>query len=598
MSEVAAFESADRFVSNGDVRIALHDHGNPDGPTVVMVHGWPDSHVLWDGVAPLLADRFRVVTFDNRGVGDSSSPKSHRDYTMAHLADDFAAVIDEVSPTAPVHVIAHDWGSVAVWEYLSRPGAPSRVASFTSASGPSQTLLVGWMFESLKRPYRLKSFLTALDQLVRLSYMALFSVPLLAPAIVRAMFTPGRVRRVLSVVDGIPSEKTHHSGNLAREAANTLKIYRANYFRSFSGKFDRSGAQDLQIDVPVQVIVNSKDPFVRPGFFDYLSRWVPRLWRRDIDAGHWSPFSHPQVLAASVAEMVGVVDGLPPSRGMRRARVGVLREPFADTLVSVTGAGSGIGKATALEFARLGAEVVVSDIDETGVRGTATEIAAQGGIAHAYTLDVSDAEAVDAFAEEVCGEHGLPDIVVNNAGVGHAGRFIDTPAEQWDRVLDINLGGVVNCCRAFAPRLVARGTGGHIVNIASAAAFAPLQSLNAYCTSKAAVYMFSDCLRAELSSAGIGLTTICPGPVHTNIVNTARFDAPPERTSQVAGRRKQWGNVFAARRYGPEKAAKAIVSAVQKNKPMRPVTPEAYLLYGVSRLAPQALRSTARGQVI
>jgi NAD(P)-dependent dehydrogenase (short-subunit alcohol dehydrogenase family) len=304
------------------------------------------------------------------------------------------------------------------------------------------------------------------------------------------------------------------------------------------------------------------------------------------------------VLAGSVAEMVDVVEGRPPSRGMRRAQVGGPREPFGNTLVSVTGAGSGIGRATALEFARLGAEVVVSDIDEASVRGTATEIAAQGGVAHAYTLDVSDADAVEAFADEVCGEHGIPDIVVNNAGVGQAGRFIDTPADQWNRVLDINLGGVVNSCRAFAPRLVARGTGGHIVNVASAAAFAPLQSLNAYCTSKAAVYMFSDCLRAELSSAGIGLTTICPGPVHTNIVNTARFDAPPDRAAHAAGRRKQWGKIFAARRYGPEKAAKAIVSAVRKNKAMRPVTPEAYLLYGASRLAPQALRSTARGQVL
>lgn len=283
---------------------------------------------------------------------------------------------------------------------------------------------------------------------------------------------------------------------------------------------------------------------------------------------------------------------------MRRAQVGRDRLPFGDSLVAVTGAGSGIGRATAIEFARQGAELVVSDIDETTVRETAKEITEQGGVAHAYRLDVSDADAVEAFAVKVCRDHGVPDVVVNNAGVGQAGRFVDTPAEEWDRVLDINLGGVVNSCRAFVPRLVERGTGGHIVNVASAAAFAPLQSLNAYCTSKAAVYMFSDCLRAELSSAGIGLTTVCPGPVHTNIVSAARFDAPPGKASVAAGRRKQWEKVFAARRYGPQKAAKAIVSAVRKDKPIRPVTPEAYLLYGASRVAPQALRSTARGRVI
>ena len=82
-----------------------------------------------------------------------------------------------------------------------------------------------------------------------------------------------------------------------------------------------------------------------------------------------------------------------------------------------------------------------------------------------YVLDVADADAVEAFAERVCTEHGVPDVVVNNAGIGQAGSFLDTPAEQWDRVLDVNLGGVVNGCRAFAKRLVERGTGGHVVNV-------------------------------------------------------------------------------------------------------------------------------------
>ncbi len=150
----------------------------------------------------------------------------------------------------------------------------------------------------------------------------------------------------------------------------------------------------------------------------------------------------------------------------------------------------------------------------------------------------------------------MPDIVVNNAGIGQAGAFLDTPAEQWDRVLDVNLGGVVNGCRSFGRRLVERGTGGHIVNVASMAAYAPLKSLNAYCTSKAAVYMFSDCLRAELDAAGIGLTTICPGVINTNIVlddrvpRRRRASAPRSR----AGARS-WSEMFELRRYGPDKVA-------------------------------------------
>jgi NAD(P)-dependent dehydrogenase (short-subunit alcohol dehydrogenase family)/pimeloyl-ACP methyl ester carboxylesterase len=589
-----AAQRTQRYVtSGGDVRIAVYEQGNPTGPTVVLAHGWPDSHVLWDNVVPLLSGRFRIVTYDNRGAGDSSAPGSYGDYSMARFADDFSAVIDAVSPDQPVHVLAHDWGAAGVWEYLKRRDAGDRMLSFTSVSIPSADHLVAYVLDNLKRPYRPVAFLRAVRQVLKLAYMAAFAVPVLAPAIVRVALKPSRLSRILAVADGIPADRIHHAESVNRDAANGLKIYRANFFH-----FVSHCTRDHYVDIPVQIIGHTNDPAITLGALDDESRWVPRLWRRDIRSGHWSPFSHPQVLAGALGEMVDVVEGRRPSRAMRRAQAGRKREPFGDMLVAVTGAGSGIGRATAAQFARLGAEVVVSDIDDASVQETAAEIAARGGVAHAYTLDVSDADAVEAFAEQVSDEHGVPDVVVNNAGIGQAGRFVDTPAEQWARVLDINLGGVVNGCRAFARRLVDRGTGGHIVNVASAAAFAPSQSLNAYCTSKAAVYMFSDCLRAELDSAGIGLTTICPGVINTNIVHTTRFDAPPGKDSQVAGRREQLEKAFATRRYGPDKVAKAIVSAVQKKKAIRPVTPEAYLLYGTARLLPQVLRSTARGQVL
>jgi NAD(P)-dependent dehydrogenase (short-subunit alcohol dehydrogenase family)/pimeloyl-ACP methyl ester carboxylesterase len=580
------------FVDSHDgVRIAVYEEGNPAGPSVVLVHGWPDSHVLWDGVVPLLAERFRVIRYDNRGVGGSTVPQAVSDYTMAHFADDFAAVVGALSPGQPVHVLAHDWGSVGIWEYLSRPGAHDQVASFTSVSGPSQIHLVDYIFGGLRRPYRPRIFLRALSQALRLSYMVAFSTPLLAPLLIRAAFSSAQIRRLL--VGNIPDSRMHHSAAMARDAAQSVRTYPANYFRSFSR--DR---RDQYVDVPVQLVVNTADPYVRPYGFDATARWVPRLWRRDLKAGHWSPMSHPQALASAVRELADFVEGKPPSRALLRAQVDRSRDRFSDTLVSVTGAGSGIGRATALAFAADGAEVVVSDIDEAAAKDTAAQISARGGIAYPYVLDVTDADAVEAFAEQVSAEHGVPDIVINNAGIGQAGRFLDTPPERFDRVLDVNLGGVVNGCRAFGRRLVERGTGGHIVNVASMAAYAPSQHLNAYCTSKAAVYMFSDCLRAELDAAGVGLTTICPGVVDTNIVRTTRFDVPPGQDERVEGRRAELEKMYARRRYGAEKVAKAIVSAVRKNKPIRPVTPEAYLLYGLSRAMPQALRSTARARVM
>ncbi len=581
----------ERFVDSvGGVRIATYEQGNPEGPTLVMAHGWPDSHVLWDGVVCRLADRFRIIRYDNRGVGNSSVPKPISAYTIARLADELGAVIAAVSPGEPVHLLGHDWGSVASWEYLSLPGACDRVASFTSASGPGIAHYGGYIFDSLRRPYRPVQFVRAIDRILRLTYCYPFAAPVIAPALFKRLMRSSSNRLL---TDRVPAEQRYRSDIAAVDGVNSLKVYRALAV-SPPTKFPA----DRYVSVPVQLIVGARDPVVRPHGFDDLSRWVPRLWRRDIDAGHWSPMSHPQVLATAVAELVDFLQGKPASRSLLRAQVGRKRDDFGDTLVSVTGAGSGIGRETALAFARAGAELIVSDVDEATAKDTAAQIVERGGVAHPYVVDVADAEAVERFVDEVGARHGGPDVEVNTAGIGQAGAFLDTPADQWERVLDVNLGGVVNCCRAFGKRLVERGTGGHIVNVASMASYSPSKSLNAYCTSKAAVYMFSDCLRAELSVAGIGLTTVCPGTVETNIVRTTRFDLPGRSDKSIQSRREQIEKQFRLRRFGPDKAAKAIVSAVRKNKPIRPITLEAYLLFGTSRALPQAMRNAARVKLV
>ena len=581
-----------RYVESHDgTRIAVYEGGTPGRPTVVLVHGWPDSHVLWDGVVAALAPRYRVVRYDNRGAGGSDVPEPVDAYALARLADDFDAVTAAVCPGEKVHVIGHDWGAATMWEYVNRPGAAERVASYTSISGPDPGHLSRFIRDGLARPYRPRRFARALSQAAHFSYMIGFSIPVIAPLAMRTFLAQAANRLVITA--GIPRDRRFQGPTFVADAANGLKIYRANFLRALA----RPG-RDGQVSVPVQLLVNSRDNFVRPWVYEDTPRWVQRLWRRDIPSGHWLPMSNPDLVARAAAELIDHLDGGQPSRALLRAQVGRERKPFGDMLVTVSGAGSGIGRATACAFAAQGAEVVLSDIDEAGVNATAAQIRADGAIAHPYVVDVADAGAVERFADEVCAAHGVPDIVVNNAGIGAAGAFLDIPAEQFDRVLDVNLGGVVNGCRSFARRMVDRGTGGHIVNVASMAAYAPLSSLNAYCTSKAAVYMFSDCLRAELDEAGIGLTTICPGVVNTNIVSTTGFHAPQGRDAAVAPRRAQLEKMFALRNYGPEKVAAAILSAVRSNKPIRPVTPEAYLLYGTSRLAPQALRSTARGKVV
>ncbi len=581
-----------RYIQSRDgTRLAAYLEGNPDGPTVVLVHGWPDSHKLWDGVVGLLAGRYRVIRYDNRGAGRSEAPRRAAAYDVAILADDFDAVVSQLCPGEKVHAVGHDWGAATVWEYLTRPGAGDLVASYTSVSGPDPGHLSRFIREGLARPHRPRRFARAFTQAAHFSYMVGFSIPVLTPAAMRSFLARWMNRRLIA--PGLPAHQRHQGRTFVADATNGLKIYRANVFRAL-----RAPVRERHVSVPVQLLVNTEDRFVRPYVYDDTPRWVSSLWRRDIRAGHWSPMSHPQVVAGAVDELARHLEGEQPSRALLRAEVGRPRKTFGDMLVAVTGAGSGIGRATAYAFAAEGAEVVVSDIDEASAAATAARIRDTGGVAHSFALDVADAEAVETFAERVCADHGVPDIVVNNAGIGVAGAFLDIPASQFDRVLDVNLGGVVNGCRAFARRLVERGTGGHIVNVASMAAYAPLSSLNAYCTSKAAVYMFSDCLRAELDTAGVGLTTICPGLVNTNILSATGFHAAEGRQSAVPARRAQLERMFEVRRYGPERVAAAILSAVRAKKAVRPVTPEAYLLYGTSRLLPQALRSTARGKVV
>ena len=207
-----------------------------------------------------------------------------------------------------------------------------------------------------------------------------------------------------------------------------------------------------------------------------------------------------------------------------------------------------------------------------------------GGTAHAYQLDVADEAAVHAHADEVAEKHGVPDILINNAGIGQAGAFLKTPSTSFARVIDINLYGVVNGCRAFGEKMVKRRSGGHIVNLASMAAYTPQQSFTAYSTSKAAVFMFSDCLRAELARSGIGVSTICPRIVHTNIIANTEFSGVSARTE--ADRQQKFDRLYEKRHYTPDKVAERIVAAVAKKKSIVLVTPEAHVAYHARRFVP------------
>jgi 2-hydroxycyclohexanecarboxyl-CoA dehydrogenase len=260
---------------------------------------------------------------------------------------------------------------------------------------------------------------------------------------------------------------------------------------------------------------------------------------------------------------------------------------FETATALVTGAGSGIGRATAHALAAKGATVLSTDIDEAAAEKTAAECSersrAGGQAAHgAYRLDVADRAEVDAVAAAVQRDHGALTILVNNAGVGMTGPYADMTAEEWVFVRSINLDGVVNCCSAFTPPMLAARRG-QVVNVSSGLAFVPTAGESAYAATKAAVLALSQCLRADWASQGVGVTVICPGFINTPIARSARFtgghEDPKARERLVRG---------FSRAHPPEKVGAAIVGAIATNRALVPVGFESALGWYAHRLAPIA----------
>ena len=567
------------IISTDGVTLRVHESGPPDAPTVVCVHGYPNDHTLWDGVVTELAGRYHVASYDVRGAGESGKPRNREAYRLDQLVRDLAAVIDAVSPDRPVHLLAHDWGSIQAWHAVTDRRLHDRIASYTSISGPCINHADHWFRARLRRPT--PRALRELATQLRMSwYIAWFQLPLLPELAWRA----GLARRVVALVDD--------PGAFAEaDAVNGLQLYRANMMPRLTASGSRT------TDIPVQILAPQRDRFVSRSLQTEIRRWVPNLAVRELPAGHWLPCTQPDTVARCARELIDNVEGGAPARGLRRARrPDRNRQRFDDTLVVITGAGSGIGRASALEFAEHGAEVIVTDIDQQAAERTAQLASTLGPRASAYLLDVSDRGAMEKFGRVLRESHGIPDIVINNAGVGVAGPFFDTTVADWERVIDVNLWGVIHGCRVLGGLLVEGGTGGTIVNIASAAAYLPTRSLPAYGATKAAVLALSQCLRGELARTGVGVVAICPGFVHTNITNSTRFVGRDAAQEQAA--RQRATTLYRRRNFTPRQAAREILRAVQRNTAVAPITVEAKAGLLMSRLTPGLLRSLARTDLI
>ncbi|MGA6219274.1 SDR family oxidoreductase [Streptomyces umbrinus] len=572
----------ERWVRTGGVELCVAELGDPAQPTVVLVHGYPDSKEVWSEVAARLAGHFHVVLYDVRGHGRSSAPRPLRGgFTLEKLTDDFLAVAAAVSPDRPVHLVGHDWGSVQAWEFTTVKRTEGRIASFTSMSGPSLDHFGHWIKKRVSRPTP-RRVGQLLGQGAKSWYVYLLHTPVLPELAWRGPLGkqwPKILRRLEKVPGG-----DYPTPSLPTDAAHGAWLYRDNVRARM-----RRPRADAYAHAPVQLITPLGDVFLSEKLYDELELWAPQLTRRTLPAKHWIPRTRPDQLAAWITEFVTATEG----GRTAPAATGPYADRFGGQLVLVTGAGSGIGQATAFAFAEAGARVVAVDRDAESAARTA-ELSRLIGAPQAWaeTVDVSDEQAMEKLAEKVAAEYGVVDVLVNNAGIGLSGSFLDTTAEDWRNVLDVNLWGVIHGCRLFGKQMAERGQGGHIVNTASAAAYLPSRTLPAYSTSKAAVLMLSECLRAELAGQGIGVTAICPGFINTNITSTARFtgvDAVEEKRRQ-----KKSARLYGLRNYPPEKVAEAVLRAVVRNQAVVPVTAEARGGRLMSRFAPRALRAIAR----
>jgi NAD(P)-dependent dehydrogenase (short-subunit alcohol dehydrogenase family) len=234
---------------------------------------------------------------------------------------------------------------------------------------------------------------------------------------------------------------------------------------------------------------------------------------------------------------------------------------FAGRVAVITGAGSGIGRALALDLARRGARLAVSDVDAGGLAVTVAELEKLGAPHRTDELDVTDRKAVLAYADDVAGGFGKVNQIYNNAGIAFAGDILSSSFEDIEKVVDIDFWGVVNGTKAFLPHLVASGDG-HVINISSLFGLLSVPSQSAYNAAKFAVRGFTESLRQEMLVAKLPVRVTCvhPGGIKTNIArNAARAEGYGDEAMMEKFERT-------ALRMSPADAARVILTGVSRNR--------------------------------
>ncbi|OBH81794.1 alpha/beta hydrolase [Mycobacterium scrofulaceum] len=280
------------------VSLAVHAHSqiDPGRPTILAIHGYPDNHHVWDGVADALGGRYNFVAFDVRGAGDSSKPARRTGYRLPQLISDIGAVIDSLGVNE-VHLIAHDWGSIQAWAAVTDESVMGKVASFTSISGPHLNY-AGKFLRSARSP---RGVFDVLKQAVASTYIWFF----LCPGVPELAIWSRATVAVFAAVELIGRPRGTGRGRAAttrstRDYVNGLNLYRAN----MPGPFLAPGKELPPTKVPVQVLVARRDYFVSPPLQRFTGAIPPHGRVVEIAGGHWVVSSHPDVIARLTSEWV------------------------------------------------------------------------------------------------------------------------------------------------------------------------------------------------------------------------------------------------------------------------------------------------------
>jgi NAD(P)-dependent dehydrogenase (short-subunit alcohol dehydrogenase family)/pimeloyl-ACP methyl ester carboxylesterase len=568
----------DRFVElPTGIRLCYRVDGPDDGEPLLLIAGlaidltsWPQRMV--DG---LVERGFRVLRFDNRDVGRSTfvdTPPPSRvqqllarprpdAYDLGDMAEDALGLLDALG-VQRVHLVGMSMGGMIAQTLAARH--PDRVAGLTSIFSTTGHRRVG-------QPAR--------------------------STILRLAQPPARTREE-SVTRHLAMLAHIGSTTFPPDAAEERAWAEAAWDRCADPRRSRGVARQIQaiqasgdrtaelarIVAPTLVVHGDRDRMVHPTGGRATAEAVPGARHVEIAgmAHHLAPGVVDRLVGLVTAHARG--EDLPTAGGAA-TRSSAVRGKVA----VVTGAASGIGRALALELARRGARLALSDVDELGLAETADQVKSLGSEVHTARVDVADRAAVAAYADAVAAHFGVVHQVYNNAGVaGAGGTVLETDWTVYDRVLSINLFGVLHGTKAFLPHLIASGDG-HVVNVSSLNGFMAQPSLSPYVTSKFAVRGFTETLRSEMAQAGlpVQVSVVHPGGVRTNIAKAALAEAREqgaEITPEQEARRRFYDEKLL--RMPAEQAARIVVDGVEAGRPRILVGLDARAVDALVRLLP------------